>query len=143
MLDQADATEARPSDRPVILFDGVCNLCNGLVNFIIDRDPCARIRFASLQAEPGQSLLRCHGLSTTQFDTLLLIEDGAVHLRSTAVLRIFRLLRWPWPLLYGCILVPRILRDFVYDRIARHRYPWFGRRESCRVPGPELGERFL
>ena len=128
---------------PVLLFDGVCNLCNGAVNFLIDRDPEARLRFASLQSASGQQLLRRFELPTDQFDTMVLVEGDRYYTRSTAGLRVARRLKWPWPLLSVFMVVPRPLRDLVYDCIARNRYRWFGQQENCRVPTPELRSRFL
>ena len=124
---------------PIVLFDGVCNLCNGAVRFILARDPRARFRFASLQSEAARRLLG----GDPPAETIVLIEAGKTHTRSTAALRIARLLRFPWPLWYGWIVVPRPLRDGVYDWVARHRYRWFGRRDTCMVPTPELRDRFL
>ncbi|HKW03130.1 MAG TPA: DCC1-like thiol-disulfide oxidoreductase family protein [Vicinamibacterales bacterium] len=117
-----------PVER-VVLFDGVCNLCNGLVQFIIRRDPHARFKFAAM--------------TSFEDDTLVLVEDGRKYVRSDAVLRIARRLRAPWPLLYAFIVVPRPLRDWAYDIVARRRYRWFGRREACMVPTPELRARFV
>jgi len=127
----------------VVMFDGVCNLCNGLVQFIIRRDPHARFKFAAMTAAADDA-----GSSFTQNVKLLpasvvLVEDGRKYERSTAVLRIARQLRSPWPLLYAFIVVPRPLRDWAYDFVARRRYRWFGRRETCIVPTPELRARFL
>jgi predicted DCC family thiol-disulfide oxidoreductase YuxK len=127
----------------ILLFDGVCNLCNAAVNFVIDRDPRARIKFASLQSAAGQQLLQRFGLSTSDFDTMVLIEGDRYYTRSTAGLRVARHLKKPWPLLYGLIIVPPPLRNLVYNFIARHRYRWFGRSQECRVPTPELKARFL
>lgn len=117
-----------PVER-VVLFDGVCNLCNGLVQFIIRRDPHARFKFAPMTSFAD--------------DTMVLVEHGRRFVRSDAVLRIARQLRAPWPLLFVFIVVPRPLRDWAYDVVARRRYRWFGRRETCMVPTPELGARFL
>ena len=133
----------RVVQHPLILFDGVCNLCNGAVNFIIDRDPEARFRFASLQSEFGQRELHRLGLPDDVLETIVLLEDGQARLKSTATLRIARRLGLPWLLLYGLIVLPRPVRDWIYDGVARNRYRWFGKRESCRVPTPELMERFL
>jgi predicted DCC family thiol-disulfide oxidoreductase YuxK len=130
-----------PVER-VVLFDGVCNLCNGLVQFIIRRDPHARFKFAPLGSDRGQTGVRPRsdpGLTPT----VILIEDSRRYQRSTAVLRIARQLRAPWPLLYAFIAVPRPLRDWAYDAVARRRYRWFGRRETCMVPTPELRARFV
>jgi predicted DCC family thiol-disulfide oxidoreductase YuxK len=127
----------------VIVFDGVCNLCNTLVQFVIARDPAARFRFAPLQSESGRRLLRATSLAEPFPDTAVLVEAGRPFTRSTAALRIVRRLRAPWPLAYVLILVPRPLRDALYDAIARRRYGWFGKREMCMVPTAELRRRFL
>lgn len=127
----------------IVLFDGVCNLCNASVQFIIDQDPQGRFRFASLQSEAGQKLLKTHGLPTEGFTSLVLIEADRAYLRSTGALRIARHLpRLAW-LATLFLWVPAGLRDPVYDWIARNRYRWFGRQESCRIPTPELQNRFL
>jgi predicted DCC family thiol-disulfide oxidoreductase YuxK len=128
----------------VVLFDGVCNLCNGSVNFIIDRDPTARFRFAALQSSQATELLARLGQAPQpEPQSVLLVEDGRLYERSTAALRIARRLRGGWKLLYAFIVVPRPLRDAVYGFIARNRYRWFGKSEACRVPTPELRARFL
>lgn len=127
----------------VVLFDGVCNLCNTSVNFVIDRDPEGYFRFASLQSDEAGTLLEQCTEAPGALESIVLIEDGSCYSRSTAALRIARHLTGAWPLLYTFIAVPRPVRDFVYDWIARHRYEWFGKRDSCRVPTPELQSRFL
>jgi predicted DCC family thiol-disulfide oxidoreductase YuxK len=127
----------------VVLFDGVCNLCNGAVRFIIARDPGARYRFAALDSASAQAALQRAGVSGTLRDSIVLLDEKGVSTRSTAALRIARRLAPPWPLLYGFILVPRVLRDAVYDFVARNRYRWFGRQEVCMVPTPGLEDRFL
>jgi predicted DCC family thiol-disulfide oxidoreductase YuxK len=146
----AGATAA--SGAPLIVFfDGVCNLCNGVVQFIIDRDPAARIRFAALQSESARELLLPLGveLRPDEPDSIVIITHGkdgkaAAYERSTAVLRIARELSFPWPVLfYLGIIWPRFVRDVIYKFVARHRYRWFGKTESCRVPTPELRARFL
>ncbi len=126
-----------------MLFDGVCNLCNGFVVFIIARDPSGRFRFAPLDSEAARLLLRECGIECALPDSVALIERGTVYTRSSAALRIAKRLRFPWPLLYALICVPRPLRDSVYDLIAHHRYGWFGKRDTCMVPTPELRSRFL
>jgi predicted DCC family thiol-disulfide oxidoreductase YuxK len=123
----------------VVLFDGVCNLCNGAVRFILARDPAGRFRFASLQSEAARRLLRDDGRA----ETIVLLEAGKTYTKSTAALRIARGLRFPWPLLYALVAVPRPLRDLVYDWVARHRYRWFGKRETCLLPTPEVRGRFV
>lgn len=126
-----------------ILFDGVCNLCNGFVRFVIARDPEARFRFAALTSPAGGRVLREAGITSPLPDSMILIEEGRAFMRSDAPLRIARGLSFPWPLLYGFIVVPRFIRDRVYDFIAGRRYRWFGRRDVCMIPTPELQQRFL
>lgn len=130
---------------PIVLFDGVCNLCNASVQFIIDRDPRAELRFASLQSGPAAKLFEEHGMKAPEGDpdSILLVEDGKIYERSTAALRIARRMSGLWSVLYAFIVVPRPIRDFVYKIIARNRYRWFGKSEMCRVPTPELRARFL
>jgi len=126
-----------------VLFDGECNLCNGAVDFLLCRDPRGRLRFAALQSPAAARLLAGARAPTPLPDSLVLVADGAVHVRSGAALRIVARLRWPWPLLFVFWLVPRPLRDLAYDFVARRRTRWFGRRSSCRVPTPEERGRFL
>ncbi len=137
-----------PADRPqpeapVVLFDGVCNLCNSSVQFIIARDPSARLRFATLSSPAAQRLIEQSDARAPLPDSIVLMDQGRAYTRSTAALRIARRLRFPWPLLYAFIIVPRPLRDLIYDFIARHRYRWFGKRDACMMPTPELRARFL
>jgi predicted DCC family thiol-disulfide oxidoreductase YuxK len=129
--------------RAVVLFDGVCNLCNGFVRFVIPRDPRGRIRFAALQSEAARRLMAQAGVTPGSADSIVLVEGQRAFVRSEAALRIARQLRFPWPVLYGLVVVPRPLRDWVYDIVARNRLRWFGRRDVCMVPGPETQDRFL
>jgi predicted DCC family thiol-disulfide oxidoreductase YuxK len=131
--------------HPVILFDGVCNLCNAFVNFVLDRDPTAQFHFASLQSPGAAALLAERGLPApaAEPDSIVLIDGDRVYERSTAALRIARRLRGPIRVLSVFMVVPRPLRDLVYRFVARYRYRWFGRRDMCRVPTPELRARFL
>lgn len=126
-----------------ILFDGVCNLCNGFVRFVIERDPHARFRFGALSSDAAVKLLEDHAVRGTIPDSVVLIEDGRVYVRSDAPLRIARGLTFPWPLAAVFLIVPRFIRDRVYDFIAARRYRWFGRRDVCMVPTPDLKQRFL
>jgi predicted DCC family thiol-disulfide oxidoreductase YuxK len=132
-----------PDFPAVILFDGVCNLCNGAVQFIIARDPEARFHFAPLQSAAAARLIASTGARAPLPDSMVLIEDGRVWLRSSAALRIARRLRFPWPAAYAMMVVPRPLRDWIYNLVARNRYGWFGVREACMVPTPALRARFL
>jgi predicted DCC family thiol-disulfide oxidoreductase YuxK len=130
-------------EETILLFDGVCNLCNDAVRFIIPRDPHARIRFASLQSPAGQRCLARYGLPVNELHSVVLIDDGRVYTKSTAALRVARKLRGLWPALYLLTLLPSCWRDTAYDWVARNRYKWFGRRESCMLPSPDIKTRFL
>jgi len=132
------------AESSVVLFDGVCNVCNAAVNFIIDRDPEARFKFASLQSPEGRALAEPLGIDCADPSTMAVIEpDGTGYTNSAAWLRIMRRLRAPWPLACVAAIVPRILRDAVYRFFVANRYRWFGRTEQCRVPTPEIRSRFL
>lgn len=130
-------------DQPVLLFDGVCNLCNASVQFIIRHDPEGRVRFASLQSEAAHRLLARPCLEGKLLDSVVLVEGARAYVRSEATLRTARHLAWPWSLLALLVVVPRPIRDWGYDLIARHRYRWFGRRQSCMIPTAALRSRFL
>jgi predicted DCC family thiol-disulfide oxidoreductase YuxK len=127
----------------VVLFDGVCNLCNHSVQFIVAHDPGLYFRFAALESPAAQRELSGCGFSGSLPDSVVLIEGGRVFTRSSAALRIARRLRFPWPALYVLMVAPASLRDFLYDWVARNRYRWFGRRDECLLPTPELRARFL
>ncbi|MGZ3423463.1 MAG: thiol-disulfide oxidoreductase DCC family protein [Polyangiales bacterium] len=129
----------------IVLFDGVCNLCNASVQFIAARDPQGKFQFASLQSKVARELLAGHGMVPPEGDpdSILLIEEGVVYERSTAALRIARRLSGPVRVLWLFIVVPRVLRDLVYRFVARHRYRWFGKSETCAVPTPSMRARFL
>ena len=127
--------------HPTIFFDGVCTLCDFAVTFVIDHDPARRFRFAALQSVAGQQLLADHPDVAGQ-DTIMLLEAGQVYTRSEAALRVARHLRgWHWA--WALRVVPRVLRDAVYKFVARNRYSWFGKRDACRIPTPELQSLFL
>lgn len=131
------------SDRPVVLFDGVCNLCNGAVNFIIDRDARQQFRFASLQSEVGEQLLREYRLPSEYLRSLVLIDNQEACTKSTAALKIARRLDGLWPLCYVFIALPPVFRDYLYNIVARNRYRWFGQSEACRYPTKAERARFL
>lgn len=128
-----------------ILFDGVCNLCNGFVQFIIRHDAAGRFRFAALQSEAGQALLAAHGAAPIPPDpeSVLLLTGGRFYSHSGAVLRIAQELGWPWRLAAVGWVMPRVGRDALYRFVARNRYRWFGRQENCMLPTPALKARFL
>lgn len=127
----------------IVLFDGICNFCDASVNWIIARDRRGKFSFAALQSPAGEQLQRTFGLDPNALDTLVLVEGARVYRKSGAALRILRRLRLPWPLLFGLVVVPPFVRDFVYDFFARRRYRWFGRKEECMVPAAEVRDRFL
>ena len=129
--------------RDIILFDGVCNLCNGAVDFILDRDPSGHYAFASLQSGAGQEILSRYGLSTKDFDSLVLVKGGKVYKKSRAALEISSKLNGAWPLLQVFKIIPRFAGDGLYNFIARNRYNFFGKREICRFPTPDIRSRFL
>jgi predicted DCC family thiol-disulfide oxidoreductase YuxK len=130
-------------NKPIVLFDGVCNLCDRSVQFIIRRDRHKRFLFASLQGKKGQELLKHFKLPVNDFHSFILVEGDKIYTRSTGALRILRGLGGGWKLLYGLIILPRFIRDAVYNWVARNRYKWYGRKEECWVPTAELRERFL
>lgn len=131
------------SNHPIILFDGVCNLCNGSVQFIIRRDPQAHFIFAALQSAVGEELLKHHQIAGGYLDSIVLVEEGKVYAESDAALHIARQLSGLWSVLYWGIVIPRPIRDGLYRWIARNRYRWFGKQESCMLPTKELRARFL
>jgi len=132
-----------PTPFSLILFDGYCNLCSGTVQFILKHDRKAKFCFASLQSENGKALLQKHQLPTDSFGTFVLVENNTVFTKSTAALRIVKSLSGMWPLLYVAIIIPRFLRDAIYNLVARNRYKWFGRRDSCWMPDSKWKDRFI
>lgn len=130
-------------DGPIVLFDGVCSLCDASVHFVLDRDRRGRIRFAPLQSPTGQALLRRFGMDTRTFNSLVLVEGHRISTRSTGALRIATYLDGLWPLLGLFLCVPPAIRDLVYDWVARNRYRWFGQLDACRMPTPQMQSRFL
>ncbi|MBL7856909.1 MAG: thiol-disulfide oxidoreductase DCC family protein [Cyclobacteriaceae bacterium] len=137
------ATQVSPSEESILFFDGVCNLCNGAVQFIIKRDSHQRFKFASLQSAFGQQHLKQAGLSTTKLDTFILFQNNKLYTRSDAALEVARNLNNLWPLLYVFRIIPRFIRDFLYLTIAKNRYRLFGRTDHCMAPSPETKSRFI
>lgn len=130
-------------NNPIILFDGVCNMCSGIVLFVIKRDPEGIFRYAPLQSQAGKSLLERFNLPIDELHSLILVEGDRCYKKSTAALRVAKRMKGLWPVLYPLVLVPRPIRDFIYDLIARNRYRWFGRRDECLAPTPDVRSRFL
>ena len=133
----------QPGSDHIILFDGICNLCNSAVQFVIRNDKKKRFKFASLQSEAGKFLLLKGNLEPEKTDSFVLISEGFYYTRSTAALKVLKLLGGRWLLLYIFILIPAFIRDSVYNLIANHRYRWFGKKDSCMIPDASLKERFL
>lgn len=129
--------------NPVILFDGTCRLCNGVVQFVVRRDPGGRFRFLPIQSARGSAAYRAAGLDPERPDTLAVWLDGSAYTRSDAVLVIAGGLGWPWSMAKAGSVLPRRLRDWLYDVVARNRYRIFGRYEACLLPTPEIRSRFL
>ena len=130
-------------EKPLLLFDGICNLCNSSVQFIIRHDPEQKFLFASLQSDKGQEILKELGLNAKEFNSLILIENGKAYMRSTGALRIARHLSGLWKFLYIFIIIPSFIRDFLYNFVAHNRYRFFGKKDHCMIPTPELKARFL
>lgn len=132
-----------PINSAIILFDGVCNLCNSSVNFVIKHDKNNYFRFAALQSETGKQLLNRFNIGSSFTDSFVLIENNKAYTRSTAALRVAKHLNKLYPILYTFIIIPPFLRDSIYDYIARNRYKWFGKKEQCLIPTDELKSKFL
>ena len=131
-------------DNKIILFDGVCNLCNSSVQYVIKRDKGNVYRFAALQSEIGKKLVEERGIDTSQIDSIILIEPGvAYYTKSTAALKIAQSFGGVWQLASVFEWIPEKIRDWVYDYIAKNRYKWYGRKDACMIPTPELKSKFL
>ncbi|WP_349408619.1 thiol-disulfide oxidoreductase DCC family protein [Pseudalkalibacillus sp. SCS-8] len=128
--------------KDILLFDGECNLCNGIVQFVIKRDPEAHYQFAPLQSETGQALMKKHNLPDT-LDSFVLIRKNSAYTRSSAALRVCRHLKGAWKVFMVFLIIPKPLRDAIYKYIARNRYKWFGKRDECMIPSPQIQDRFL
>ena len=132
-----------PVRHPIVLFDGVCNWCAFWVQFLIKRDRRRRARFAALQSDPGQQLLKAAGLPSDQLDTMFLIDGDTYYVKSSAVLQITKKMDRLWPLLFVFIVIPPFIRNFCYDLVGNNRYRLLGRRTSCLVRTAELNDLFL
>ena len=131
------------STYPIVLFDGVCNFCNYWVSFAIKRDRKKKLRFASLQGETAKQILPQYNIQSSSLSSVIFIDNGRAYTQSSAAIRICKHLDGGWKLFYGLIIIPKFIRDFFYNIIARNRYKWYGKKESCMVPTPYLKERFL
>lgn len=126
----------------IIVFDGVCNFCDRSVQFIIKRDKNAIYKFASIQSDAGQKILQMHGVPP-DIDSIILVKGNKCYYKTSAALRICKNLKGGWQLLYFLLIFPKPIRDFFYNILAMNRYKWFGKKESCTVPSPEIRKRFL
>ena len=136
-------SESRSPDQPILLFDGVCNLCHGSVLFVLRHERRPELRFCALESAAGAQLLTRHGIGTDYRGSLVVIEAGRVFVKSDAALRVASYLKWPWSWGRAAVILPRGLRDWAYDVIARNRYRWFGRHDACLLPTPELRRRLI
>lgn len=130
------------SSAPVVLYDGVCRLCNGTVNFIVRRDRKGRLKMASLQSDFGRAVLAGRQIESDPMDSMWLLEGNRLTAKSTAMIRTTRYMDGGWPLCMIFLIIPRFFRDFIYDIIAKNRYRWFGKYDTCPVPDPELENRY-
>ncbi|WP_213523078.1 thiol-disulfide oxidoreductase DCC family protein [Nonlabens sp.] len=129
--------------QDIVLFDGVCNLCNAAILFIIKRDKNNRFKFAPLESGVGKELLSKHQIDASKIDSIVLVSGNSAFAKARAALRISKHLTGLWPLLYSLIIIPSFISNAVYDLIARNRYNWFGKKENCMIPTPELKSKFL
>lgn len=131
------------SNRPILLFDGICNFCDQSVQFVIRHDKLNTFKFAALQSKVGQELLKKYNLPTENFDSFVFISNDRCYQKSTAALHVCRGLGGIWRILYLLIVIPRPLRDRFYNLVAKNRYKWFGKKDQCMIPSPEVRKRFL
>lgn len=139
----SDPPPPLPNANPLVIFDGVCNLCTASVRFIVRHESAPVLRFTPVQSPAGAALLRRYGFDPAAVKTFVVIEDGALYVQSDAAIRVARYLHAPWKYLGVVVIVPRPIRDGAYDLVARHRYSWFGRMDACMVPSPALQARFV
>jgi len=136
-------SDIKVGSKSVIFFDGVCNLCNGAVNFIIDRDSDNKYMFSSLQSTEAKEILAQKNINTDDLYSIILLDNGKVYSKSEAVLMIAKNLGSPWKYLYYFRFIPVSIRDFIYALVAKYRYSWFGKRDVCRIPTSDLKSKFL
>ncbi|MBN1479163.1 DUF393 domain-containing protein [candidate division KSB1 bacterium] len=127
----------------IILFDGVCNLCSAFLNFVYKFDDQAQFKFTWIQEERGTEILQWLGIPTENYKTIVYIENGRAFFKSTAFLKIVKYLKFPWPMLQAGSILPRRIRDWLYDIVAANRYRIFGKKDACLLPTGELKSRFL
>jgi len=131
------------NENPILLFDGVCNYCNFWVRFAIKRDKKKKLKFATLQGKTAKELLPKYNINAADMNSVVMIDNGKAYTKSAAGVRMCKYLDGGWKLMYGLIIIPKFILDFFYKIISRNRYKWFGKKDECMVPGPELRDRFL
>ncbi len=129
--------------RKIVLFDGVCNLCNSSVQFLLKRDKKGVFKYASLQSEIGNDLASKYGVAASKLESMVFIDGGKAYTESDAVLNMTKYLGFPWNMAYGFIIIPKFIRNPIYKWIAKNRYKWFGKQESCMLPSEDISDRFL
>lgn len=129
--------------EPIILFDGVCNFCDSAVNFVIKRDKKALLKFATLQSSIANQLLAKNNLPANDLSSFVFIENNKIYTRSTGALKVCSYLTGLWPMMYGFMIVPKFIRDGIYNWISKNRYKWFGKKEECMIPTANVKSRFL
>ncbi|MBC7693913.1 MAG: DUF393 domain-containing protein [Burkholderiales bacterium] len=130
-------------NKTILLFDGYCNLCHSSVQFILKHEKTQEIYFTSLQSKVGIEILNYYSIDASKIESLVLIEKNKAYLKSTAALRLAKYLKNPFPIAFGLTIIPAFIRNMVYDLIAKNRYKWYGKTDSCLIPDPELAKRFL
>ena len=130
-------------ETPLVIFDGVCNFCNYWVNFAAKRDRKKRLLFSPFQGKTASKILLDYNINPTTITSVILIDNGKAYSQSSAAIRICKYLDGGWKLFYILLIIPKFIRDFLYNIIARNRYKWFGKKETCMIPTPALKERFL
>lgn len=129
--------------KTILLFDGYCNMCNSSVQFVLRHEKNSHLLFTSLQSEAGTELLKQYNIDPSKTDSFVLIENNKAYIKSSAALRTTKYLKGLYPILFGFIIVPPFIRNFVYDFIAKNRYKWYGKLDSCMMPDENLAKRFL
>ena len=129
--------------QPLVLFDGVCNLCNSSVQYVIKHDRYNKFKFASLQSDAAKEILLQFNVNNSDLNSIILIDNNKIFKKSLAVLRLLKILGGVYTLLYIFIIIPKPLRDWVYDYIAKNRYKWYGKKDSCMIPTKELKNKFI
>jgi predicted DCC family thiol-disulfide oxidoreductase YuxK len=132
-----------PANKSIVLFDGVCNFCDSSINRIIRHDKKDKFLFAPLQSEIGKKLAEQYSINTEKIDSIILIENNNAYTKSSAILRISRHLNRLYPLMFGFMIIPAFIRNAVYDLIARNRYKWFGKKDTCMIPTAEVRSKFI